>query len=625
MGTTSQALGTYQPGTIYHLQVRWIPHRTAGFGVNSPDGQHLSYSIGQPGGSQLFQNPYIDLSIFSAAPRGSQSQAELTNFRLAIPQSIFAVRASDGRLTALSGLLALWLLGYLLTTLLRLRRKARLTVQPYKPRTLWTHKLAILLSGFLVAGLLGIYGLATVVDGHPFDRVSSESWSYIADRFGLGALYDRSSLVPDATVRAGHLPWSSLEFAYPPGIAYFYLATGKAWRLLGGTLMPMHTGPFQGFYKFWLAFFILVDAGLMLMLINRFGWRSPGWSLTLTALFFLNPAVIFDNAAWGQADGLLAGALLASALALESNRPRLGWSFMAVALLLKQSALLAVPILAMYALRRNGARRSLADASFGVIVGYVFMVPILVSGYHPVTAITTILEQLRFFATFGTGVSLDTFSIWTLFAGIVNHLHGWDRIQSYHPLTFPGSGLAYAALGTAALLLVMSGILWKLYRTPRRELSPQLLMLALALAFLTDVTLTTSGSGRYLTLALPFLLLSTALQRPTLRVLSLVLVAIVTVVSLISMYGLFMVIAIRGEWPSFRILGNPQTNPISGALYSVYTTDLSMTLLACSLLAVTSTTAFLFLRRPDAPYASAVSPPAEVPAGGLRARVPIHG
>jgi len=59
---------------------------------------------------------------------------------------------------------------------------------------------------------------------------------------------------------------------------------------------------------------------------------------------------------------------------------------------------------------------------------------------------------------------------------------------------------------------------------------------------------------------------------------------IITATSLLSMYGLFMVIAARGDWPSFFGLGSPTSNPLSGAIHWIYTSDVFITIFACLLL-----------------------------------------
>jgi hypothetical protein len=60
----------------------------------------------------------------------------------------------------------------------------------------------------------------------------------------------------------------------------------------------------------------------------------------------------------------------------------------------------------------------------------------------------------------------------------------------------------------------------------------------------------------------------------------------VTAIALLSMYGIFMEIAVRGDWPVFFGLGNPSTNAVSNVVYQLYTSDIAITALGLLLLLI---------------------------------------
>ncbi len=593
-----QTLGSYEPGSTYHVRVDWEPQKRGAFSVLTPDGQTLAYEIDDESDFGLFQSSLVNLSIDSSSPRGSQNSVELTNFRIELPsQTRLFAYASDWRLLVLTSVVVIWFAGYLTYYLVpalagRLGTLRGTSVRQNALRVVRSP--LFVFSVISVPALLALYALSASIDGHPFDRLSQENWTYVTDKYGLDDLYARSSMIPDSAVRGGGPAWAPTEIGYPPGIAYFYLLIGKAWHLISGPIVPMGDQMFQIFWKTSFSAFILVNAGLMFYILRRVVRAPLHWALIPVGLYALNPAVIFDNAVWGESDALLTAALLVSVLGLVTNRPRLVWSFLVIALLIKQTALVAAPVIAVVALWRFGLRRTLVAASFGVIVGFVLISPLLFLGYHPATIYSTtagkLLDVVSQATAFSTQISGDTFPIWSLFTGF-DGLSGYDRIGASDATLIPGLGISYSTAGLLLIVLVAAISTITLWRNPQARSSPQPVFLFLGLIFLAYVAFATRTSGRYLTLALPFLLLS--LQHPlsfrgypaSLR--ALWIPAVASLVSFVSMYGLFMVIATRGEWPSFLGLGNPSTNALSNAVYRVYTADVFITIFACLLLVAT--------------------------------------
>jgi hypothetical protein len=60
----------------------------------------------------------------------------------------------------------------------------------------------------------------------------------------------------------------------------------------------------------------------------------------------------------------------------------------------------------------------------------------------------------------------------------------------------------------------------------------------------------------------------------------------VSAIAFVSMYGVMMQIAVRGDWPNYFGLGNPSTNLMSRAVHSLYTSDLIITAGAITLLVI---------------------------------------
>jgi hypothetical protein len=415
------------------------------------------------------------------------------------------------------------------------------------------------------------------VDGHPYDRLAQESYAYVSQSYGLGSLYDRTSVIPDAAVRGGHASWSSPPFAYPPALAYTYWLIGETWHFFGGVIVPLHDRAFQVFWKLAFSLFVLINAALIYRLSKDA--KDSRWAVAAVAIYALNPAIVFDAVGWGETEAIVTTALLASAFGFVTGRSRLGWTSLVVAILLKQTALFALPVMAVYSVKKFGWTKTLQSGGLASLVGFCIFAPLVIAGYHPATIYKSIFAQVLNFATpTPVNASGDTFSVWTVINGFTG-LHGFDRIWAPYPLQV--GGVAFSALGTVAFLAVMLTVLWMLWRSPADRLSNEMLFLSLSGVLVAYVVFSTLASSRYLLLALPFMLLS--LANSSLRT-RLWMISGLTVISFLSMYGVLMEIAVRGEWPVYFGLGNPSTNAFSNVIYELYTSDAVITLLGLLLL-----------------------------------------
>ncbi|TME44440.1 MAG: hypothetical protein E6I60_16760 [Chloroflexi bacterium] len=126
------------------------------------------------------------------------------------------------------------------------------------------------------------------------------------------------------------------------------------------------------------------------------------------------------------------------------------------------------------------------------------------------------------------------------------------------------AGVGFSAWGTVAFLAVMVFVLWVVWRSRSERITNEILFLSLAAVLVTYVALSTAASSRYLLLALPFLILGLAHSSSVTR---LWMIGALSLISLLSMYGVFMEIAVRGEWPTYFGLGSPSTNALSNAMY----------------------------------------------------------
>lgn len=587
-GTSSRKeLADYIPGQKYHVSLSWMHAHSAMFRITPPDGKAVAYTVDRQSGLGLFKEPFVNLSVGTSAPPGVTNALEIRHVKLIVPaQTRFAQTISDWRLTLLTWVIVLWLLAYVTAYLLVNVGGSSTPGAWWGGVTKWfrgRQNIALLAGAAVLACL---YAASTIIDGHPFDRLSQESAAYVIDQYGVGALYGRTSAIPDSVIRGGTGPWSPAEFVYPPGMVNFFIAVAKIWHVGHHAPLPLGDQLFTSWWKFAFAIFIVVAAGLILAISRRTNGGSWRWALVVAGLFAVSPAVIFDVAVWGQSNALLLAILLLAVLALVLDRPQLMWSAVIVAVLVKQTALLVVPLIVLFAIRRYGLRRSLTYAAFGVIVGFVFIAPTLMAGYSPATVYMTTLGKLADFGTpltpYNTTVSADTFPIWVVLTGI-RGFHGIDRMWTTDRDIVPLMGITYSAAGLVLFIVLALLAAWVVWREAGSGKTPsyQRLFLAIALVVVGYVCLNTRSSGHYLILAIPFLLLGLPRGVPLSAFWK---VASVSALALISEYGLFMFIAAKGEWPNFSVLGSPYSNPISGLVYGIYTYDGFITLFAVLML-----------------------------------------
>ena len=303
------------------------------------------------------------------------------------------------------------------------------------------------------------------------------------------------------------------------------------------------------------------------------------------ALFAFNPAVIFDAVVWGETEAILTAALVLAALALISGRPKLGWSFLAVAVLLKQTGLFLVPIAAIYSIKRFGLQATVVGGAVGALCGLTLISPLIFLGYHPSTVYQPFVAQVqRFAAPEAFFASSDTFSVWTLVNG-AHGLSGFARLWAPYALEI--AGVTFATLGSICFLVAAAATVWIAWRSTNAN--PQTFYLATAVLFVAYVAFSTLASARYLLLALPFVILADLKSATFSRWLT---IGGLTAIAFVSQYGILMEIAVRGDWPSFVGLGNPSTNAVSGFIYRVYTSDIAITVLAVLLVVIVFGTLF---------------------------------
>lgn len=192
-----------------------------------------------------------------------------------------------------------------------------------------------------------------------------------------------------ARASRGRHPWAIYlthfdtdDCDYPPVVPYLLTVIERARLALGtgettGTAIILLKLPN---ILAWLAHVPLCAVGLR----RPFGVRAARLAAVFVAL---SPVLFVNAAAWGQFDALLSLCVVAAIVALLNDRA--GWAGAALGfgIATKLLAVVAVPVLAVWAWRRRGARPVLAGAAAAITVMALLAVPYVARGAaRPVAA-----------------------------------------------------------------------------------------------------------------------------------------------------------------------------------------------------------------------------------------------
>lgn len=183
--------------------------------------------------------------------------------------------------------------------------------------------------------LLRIF-IAPLIHGYPCDIASFKAWADLAATKGLSNFYSADFFID-----------------YPPGYVYILFIIGSLRKLFS-----------LGFDS--AAFIILLKTPAMLadiassIIIFRLAGKKLGtvMALALSALYVINPAVIFNSAIYGQIDSFFTLFIVLMLVFLYDDRIEAASIFFTIALLIKPQALIFAPI-GMFALIEKRSLRSI--------------------------------------------------------------------------------------------------------------------------------------------------------------------------------------------------------------------------------------------------------------------------
>lgn len=183
--------------------------------------------------------------------------------------------------------------------------------------------------------------------------------------------------LPWSRATEGNKPWDiyTVNCNYPPVVPYFLTVTEQV-RLAYGAAE-------EGRFVVTLVKLPNLIAAAFGVFLFYFGLRGPfgeKHAYRSACAYLLCLPLLFNAAVWGQYDALLSLAVAAAAIALIRERPIWAGAAMGFALVLKFQAIVVVPIMAVYAWRRLGAKGIGVATATGLLVLAALLLPYILGG-----------------------------------------------------------------------------------------------------------------------------------------------------------------------------------------------------------------------------------------------------
>ncbi len=281
--------------------------------------------------------------------------------------------------------------------------------------------------------------LSLTVRGYPNDISCWIGWSQACSEYGLFNVYQNVGFLD-----------------YPPGYLYILNILGFIMKIVGS--MPENL--------YWLLVKIPPIAADIILSIIIFKTAkaklSEGKAVMLTALYFLNPAIIVTSSAWGQIDGILALFAVLYILALYDRKFWLAGIYLAIGVLMKIQMVLFAPLYltaawsAFHEYRENKSyRKYIIDVLKGVLAGvavlfFVGMMPFFIigKGKDPKAFIDLYKGSLDTY----NFLSVNSTNLWTLFGG------NWFNMDNLK-INMSQEVLTYLSVGLPILIFLVIGFI----------------------------------------------------------------------------------------------------------------------------------------------------------------------
>lgn len=299
---------------------------------------------------------------------------------------------------------------------------------------------------------------------------------------------------------------------YFPGYLYLLWLAGHFFNLILSQF-SISSDQFIIMLKIITNAFDFLAAYFIFKIIRR---KNLTWAY-LGALFYLgNPAVIFNSTVWGQVDGILSCLLIIAAYCLiDNNQPKHWAIFSGLALLVKPQGLIALPVMLVQLIRQQPLNKILSSLAILGSLPVILAIP-----FFPSNPIWGLFDLTKSSANIYPYSSINAFNFWSLEGFWQSDLTVWIGI----PLQIWGLVIYLGLLST--ILISLRG----------RQANPGLFYLAIALSILAAFLFATRVHERYLLPFFAFMIVTVALNRSLILLLSYFIISVIHLINLWYVY-----------------------------------------------------------------------------------------
>ena len=227
----------------------------------------------------------------------------------------------------------------------------------------------------------------------PFDMFIEKIWAYITVKYSPMELYHLPNLVPLAEVWGG-IPFHEAVFPYNFGFSYLFTFIGVLYKffLNGPGDLVIQNYSLEAIIKSVNILFVLLD-GFLIYMIMRKRNLDRRQNIITSALFFINPAVIFLSSIWGQTHAISIFFLLAAIWACDNKKSIWTWIFLALGIINRPQMLIPSLLLTIIIFRKFSLRENLRAISVSIIIVFLLLAPfsLILSPSLPFDVLTNVL------------------------------------------------------------------------------------------------------------------------------------------------------------------------------------------------------------------------------------------
>lgn len=315
--------------------------------------------------------------------------------------------------------------------------------------------------------------------GHPDVDINTQ-WGISATKFGLIESYDRQ------------IEGAIMKPNYPPLSLLLFQGTTRLFEIINGTYVERDYASLRTTMKIPANLADALIALMIFVMLSR--WKSKTQGMLGAAAYWINPAVMYDSAFWGQTDAWFTLCILCALCGLVRGRPIFAGTAVTCSLLLKPQAVVAIPILIVISMKKKSDTIGLLSGMFMTLTAMA--IPFLLKGrfdlfpgyYVDVTQKTS-------------QISANAYNLW------------WFALGKDAFFSFDSKAVLWGwtakNLGLAAFATLYAGIVLPLWlhlifcRSVERRFT--VACAALCAAYFAFFLLPTGIHERYLFPALPFL------------------------------------------------------------------------------------------------------------------------